>query len=266
MKVSIEALTPSQKTALVPLYQRAKESRHADSKFKDPLAEEMVARIDFDFSEVDADLAGRRATAIRTEVFDRETAAFIKRAQEGTIVNLGAGLDTRFFRVDNGRIRWFDIDLPEMIDLRRRFIPESERLSFMKGSILDFQWLDALPLSSPIFFVAEGVLVYFEETDVRALFRNIADRCDEAEIIFDACSPMLLDLKVPGIDPRLTPFRWGLSSLCELERWDARIKVLSSWHFEDLLGEDLKALATMFGMMLRPEGKIGRILIGGRRS
>ncbi len=181
MKVSIEALTPHQKTALVPLYQRAKESRQADSKFRDPLAEEMVARIDYDFGEVDADLAGRQATAIRTEVFDRETAAFVRRVPNATIVNLGAGLDTRFFRVDNGTIRWFDIDLPEMIDLRRRFISESERLCFMARSILDFEWMDVLPQSSPILFVAEGVLVYFEETDVRALFRYIVDRCDEAE-------------------------------------------------------------------------------------
>ncbi len=79
-------------------------------------------------------------------------------------------------------------------------------------------------------------------------------------------SPMLLDLRVPGIDPHLTPFRWGLSSLWELEQWDPRIRVLGSWHFEDLMGEDLKVLADMFGMMLRPDGKIGRILIGGRRT
>ena len=261
-RVPVDRLTPNQRTALVVLYQRAKESRKQDGKIKDSWAEEMVDRIDYDFSELDNDLRGQEVIAVRTQVFDRETNKFAHRRPDGTIVNLGAGLDTRFFRIDNGTIRWFDIDLPEMIDLRRQFISESKRLSFISKSVLDFGWMDRVPKDSPILFVAEGLLVYFEEHDVRSLMGRLGSSFPGTEILFDAMSPMCLRATCPGIDPALTPFRWGVSTLKELEAWDPRIRVVEEWFSEDFSQGSCKLFADMLGLMVRPDAKVGRVEFG----
>ncbi len=189
MQIPVESLTPHEKTALVVLYHRAKESRRPDGKIKDFWAEEMVDLIDYDFSKPDNDLSSQAGIAVRTQIFDRETAKFVERCPAGTIVNLGAGLDTRFFRVDNGKIRWFDVDLPEMIELRRRFLRESDRLSFISRSVFDLQWEQMIPRDSAILFVAEGVPVYFDEGAVQSLVRHLSDKFQKAELLLDARSP-----------------------------------------------------------------------------
>jgi O-methyltransferase involved in polyketide biosynthesis len=265
MRVSVESLTPHQKTALVVLYHRAKESGKPDGKIKDSLAEEMVRRIDYDFSELEDDSGGQVGIAVRTRIFDRETAKFVERHPYGTIVNLGAGLDTRFFRVDNGKIRWFDIDLPEMIDLRRKLLPESERLSFIPMSVLDFQWMHMVPQKSPVLIIAEGLFIYFDESSVRALFQHIADYFADAEVLLDAISPMTLGAEVPGIDPALTPFKWGVYTLKELETWDPRLRLEEEWHSQELMPASHDLFANMLGLMLRPEAKVGRIRITAAR-
>ncbi len=263
-RVQVDRLTPHQTTALVVLYQRAKESRKPDAKIKDLMAEGMVDRIDYDFSDLDNDLRGQAVIAARTQLFDTETTKFVDRHSDGTIVNLGAGLDTRLFRVDNGTIRWFDVDLPEMIDLRRQLLLESERLSFIPKSVLDFDWMGRVPKDSPILLIAEGLLVYFEEDDVRALFQNIADHFPKAEVLLDAGSPMHLRSTIPGIDPKLTPFKWGVSSIADLENWDSRIRFEEEWYFQDMMPAGRNVLADMLGLMLRPDAKVGRV--GFRRD
>ncbi|MFC1834742.1 class I SAM-dependent methyltransferase [Thermodesulfobacteriota bacterium] len=253
MRVSVESLTPHQKTALVVLYQRAKESRRPDGKIKDHWAEEMVDLLDYDFSELDADARGQSGIVTRARIFDRETAKFVATHPDATIVNLGAGLDTRFFRVDNGKIRWVDVDLPEMIELRRQFLRTSERLTFVSRSVLDCRWMQMVPRESPLLIIVEGLLIYFDEHDVKALFRNIADHFPKAEVLLDAGSPMSLRAQMPGIDLQLTPFKWGVSSIAELENWDSRIGFEEEWFFQDMLPEGGNILADMFGLMLRPD-------------
>jgi methyltransferase (TIGR00027 family) len=265
VKLSVESLTPHQKTALVVLYQRAKESRKPGGKIKDSWAEEMVDRIEYDFSDLDSDLRGQAGIAARTQIFEREVTKFVERCPDGTIVNLGAGLDTRYFRVDNGSLRWFDVDLPEIIDLRREFLDESERLSFISRSVLDFQWVQMIPSDSHTLFIIEGLLIYFDEDHVRALFRHIADRFPGAEVLFDSSSPMHLAAETPGIDKELTPFKWGVASIEELEKWDPRIRFEEEWFFQTMVPEGSNILADMLGVMLRPDAKVGRVRITSRR-
>lgn len=254
-------LSPHQTTALVVLYMRAKESKKPDGMIKDYFAEELVGRIDYDFAGLDEALMRQKGIAARTMIFDRETAEFVNRHPDGTIINLGAGLDTRFFRIDNGKIRWFDIDLPEMIDLRRQLMTESERLSFIAASVLEFQWMDRLPKDSAFLFVAEGLFIYFDECEVRSVILHLCSNFPGAKILLDATSSMLLKDEWPGIDQKATPFKWGVSSLKELETWDPRIRLEQEWYFRDLLGTDFSLLANLLGQMVRPDSKIGRLTI-----
>jgi O-methyltransferase involved in polyketide biosynthesis len=89
---------------------------------------------------------------------------------------LGAGLDTRFFRVDDGRVRWYELDLPQSIALRRRFLQDSPRHTMLAASALDFGWMDDIEARPHTLIIAEGLLMYFDEADVRRLLLALAER------------------------------------------------------------------------------------------
>ena len=102
--------------------------------------------------------------ALRIRQYDRDVVEFLSREPDGIVVNLGCGLNDRRRRCDNGRARWFDLDLPEVIALRRRFLAETDRMRFIAASVLDSTWLDELP-SGPghkFLFVAEGLFMYLQ--------------------------------------------------------------------------------------------------------
>ena len=114
-------------------------------------------------------------TAVRTEIFDEGVRSFLAAHPKPTVVTLGAGLDGRFWRLDDGRVRWFDLDLPEVIALRRRFYGESPRNRFLAKSILDFTWMKQ-PIvpetGGQVLILAEGLLHYFEECRSAAAVRR----------------------------------------------------------------------------------------------
>ncbi|MCD7998782.1 MAG: class I SAM-dependent methyltransferase [Clostridiales bacterium] len=89
-------------------------------------------------------------------------------------MNLGSGLDARFFRVDNGRILWFDIDLPDAMAVRQRFFKEDKRVRQIASSILEPQWTERIPKGRPLLFLIEGVLMYFTEEQVKKTFKLIS--------------------------------------------------------------------------------------------
>ncbi len=115
-----------QETLLIPLYFRAKESERDDAICHDSRAQEIVANLDYDFAKFDSWWL-QNDVAIRTEIFDEVVQDFLDRHPQGTIVNLGAGLDGRFYRLDNGLVTWCDLDMPDSIELRSRFYPTSDR-------------------------------------------------------------------------------------------------------------------------------------------
>jgi O-methyltransferase involved in polyketide biosynthesis len=129
-------LGPVQETLLIPLLGRAEETKKKRGLLRDEKAVEIVDRLEYDFGK------WRRAkslvgTSIRTRMFDRYVERFLTDHPTSTIVELGCGLNTRFERVDNGRLRWFDLDLPDVIALRRRFFEDEPRRTMLACSVLD---------------------------------------------------------------------------------------------------------------------------------
>lgn len=116
LKVRLDAV---QETLLIPLYGRAVETRRRHPLLRDPRAVQIVARVDYDFTGLSSDqsLAG---AVLRTSSYDAWARRFLAAHPAGTVVEIGTGLNTRFDRLDNGTARWFDLDLPEVIELRRR--------------------------------------------------------------------------------------------------------------------------------------------------
>ena len=153
-----------QETLFITLAARARETQRKRPVLRDPKAVEMLRSIDYDAAKYGRG-AGGSVTVLRTAIMDFWVRAFLAGHPAGTVVEIGTGLNTRFERVDNGQVHWFDLDLPDTIGLRRTFFADTDRRRTVAASVLDEDWLPVVAQSrGPYFFVAEGVLVYLPET------------------------------------------------------------------------------------------------------
>jgi O-methyltransferase involved in polyketide biosynthesis len=227
-----------QETLLIPLYFRALESARPDAIVRDPKAVEVVAELDYDFSRFDGAGAVYLDIIIRTEVLDEQVRRFIDRYPRSTIINLGAGLCGRFPRVDNGEILWFDLDMPDAMELRRRFYPEGPRNFLIPGSMFDSTWMDSVPLDDaarPVLIVAEGLFCYFEEAEIRELLAMIAARRPGTELLFQSISPRYVNKhhRVAAVNQTKAALKWGIRSARELAQWNEDYEFLGEWSFID---------------------------------
>ena len=225
------------RTSLVTLFCRALETQRPDGMIRDEKALQLVRALDVDFSRLKPAAEDQITTVMRAVRFDRYAENFLHACPDGTVVEIGCGLDTRFSRVDNGRVHWFDVDLPEVIEIRRRFFSESTRYRFFAGSILDGEWIPAVRQQpGPCLFLAEGVLPYLEARDVEGLVGLLSREFPGSELVFDALSPLMIIVHNPqlaamDVSARL---RWGLSDPRKLVRWGCGVELLDAWHyFED---------------------------------
>jgi O-methyltransferase involved in polyketide biosynthesis len=225
-----------QETMLVPLYARAVETRRKRPILEDPKAVEMVESIEWDFQRF-----GQRTRtagcALRSAVFDEGVKAFLGMHPEGTVVEIGSGLNTRFERVDNGAVHWFDLDLPDVVEVRRRFFADSDRRKTLAGSILDAEWIAPVRQSpGPYRFVAETVFVYMPEAEVKAALAQIANAFPKATIAFDTVTRRAVDkankdhesLKLDG------RFVWACADPKEIEGWQIGWRLVESLRLTDV--------------------------------
>ncbi|MEU0506740.1 class I SAM-dependent methyltransferase [Nocardia sp. NPDC005998] len=174
-----------QETLFIPLAARARETRKKHPVLRDPKAVELVESIDFPREKYERSW-GSVIMVLRTAVFDTWIRSFLQQHPHGTVVEIGTGLNTRFDRVDNGTVHWFDLDLPDTIALRRHFFTDTERRSTLAASVLDEDWMDQVADSpGPYFFVAEGVLVYLPEDEVHRTLTRLAHRFPDSSIALD---------------------------------------------------------------------------------
>ena len=230
-------------TLLITLYLRAMESQRPDALIKDEKAVKLVKQMSddglYDFSRIKLlhlNEANKLVIILRNRQFDRVTLDFLKRYPAAFVVHIGCGLDTRFERVDNGQVEWYDLDLPDVIKLRRKlFGDEGARHHPLGCSVLDDAWLDAVSAhhQRPFLFVAEGVSMHLEEAQNKSLVRTLYEHFPGAELVFDAYSP--LHNWVSNIQSARFGFRthWGIWSGKEIERWGDGIHLLDEWGYLD---------------------------------
>jgi O-methyltransferase involved in polyketide biosynthesis len=183
-------------TLLWNLGRRAAAAR-ASALLEDPLAVQVFDRLEYDFGDV---CQGARWHAVRVATFDAAVRRFLTRHPDGTVVALGEGLETQFWRVDNGRVRWLSVDLPAVLDLRQQVLPHDSRLAGYAGSALDLGWLDQLEPTEPVLVSAQGLFPYFRRNEVYELIAAIADRLPKSSLVFDVVPEKMLELvrRLPG--------------------------------------------------------------------
>jgi O-methyltransferase involved in polyketide biosynthesis len=156
---------------------------------KDPVAIEVVDRLDYDFAGF---APGAKLHAVRVATFDQAVRHFLGQHPAGTVVALGEGLETQFWRVDNGQVRWLTVDLPETMELRQRVLPDGPRQSSHSGSALDLDWLDRLNPADPILVTAQGLFPYLQRDQVHGLIAEIAERLPGSLVVFDVVPEAML--------------------------------------------------------------------------
>jgi len=234
-------------TLLIPLYNRAMESQRPDALIKDEKAVALAtqgladgtARLDFSrIEQIPMNELLNTMRAMLTRAMDCYARDFLSRHPQALVVHIGCGLDSRFERVNNGQVEWYDLDLPEVIALRRQYLGgERERYHLLAGSVLEAAWLEAVKAHSsrPCLFLAETVFVYFTGAQVKSLVLSLCEHFPGAELVFDGWKPF--EIRLGNSYLSNSPFaglmRWGLWSGKELESWRAGIRLLDEWGFFD---------------------------------
>ena len=260
-----------QKTLFLPLWGRAVETRKRSPLLVDETAVKIIDQVDYDFSQItqNMDDLSQIAWIKRSLICDQVIKKFLVSFPEGTIVNMGCGLDTTFDRIDNGKLKWYDLDLPDVIELRRKFIKENERRKFIASSFLEKGWLENIEVKGNVLFIAAGVFYYFKEHQIKDFIIRLADQYPGSEMFFDVCSPVgmrIANKKVvesSGLDEK-SHLTWGLENKKDILTWDSRIKIIGTYYYFRTLRIGLRnilmgMLSDFLGIQYMLQLKLGSI-------
>ena len=223
-----------QETLLLPLWGRAYETKKNNPRLIDNKAVEIIKKLDYDFSAIaETQAMSQHGWVARSLHTDKMARDFIEKHPYASIVNIGCGMDTTFSRIDNGNITFYELDLPDVIELRKQFFEESERHKTIALSFLDTKWFEQISVKDGLLLLAGGVFYYFEEEQISNFFIAVADYFGTCDFYFDSLSPMGIKiakkkvLKSGGMGS-VSTVGWGLKSVQYIEKWDKRLKVISA--------------------------------------
>jgi O-methyltransferase involved in polyketide biosynthesis len=183
MGIAITELTPVERTAFVTEYARALDSRWPRPILGDTLADEIVAKIDYDFHALGVPSSVVCQTALRAKMLDDRVRRFISQHPDAVVVDLGGGLDTGMLRVaPPATVDWYNVDLPNVIALRDEVLPANDQAHSVAASLADDGWTDQIPSERPTMLVADGLLAFLPESVIINLFRGIPEHFRSGEL------------------------------------------------------------------------------------
>jgi methyltransferase (TIGR00027 family) len=153
------------------------------------------------------------ATVIRSRLIDDAAANFINTCDEPMVVELGAGLSTRYYRLGEPDCTWIEQDLPEVMRVRRKIDQDSEQHWFLGIDITtDENWVSLLPEADPsqTLFIAEASLMFMEEEQVEMMFNTLSEHFSGATFVFDVVNPGYVASQGEGLDSIGAPMHWAV--------------------------------------------------------
>ena len=233
-------------TMLQTIYARAKESS-GRGVIHDTKAEEIIGKLDYDFTLADKDAAMCSGVIARTIVLDQMTKAWLASHPGAMVVNIACGLDTRCYRM-TGYEHWYNLDLPEAMTVRERLLPEGGTISQIAMSAMD-DWGDEIKeQNTPVLIIIEGLTMYLSEADVQRIFVVISRRFEEATVFVETMNPMIVKrFKEKSIDASNAKFTWGVKN------GEALAALLPDFRFveEYSLTEGMAAFAPIYKLLDR---------------
>ncbi len=184
--IDVSGLSPLEQTALLTQYARALDSRWSRPILGDTLADEIVARIDFDFAGLGVTDSVVCQSALRAKMLDDRVRSFIAAHPDAVVVDLGAGLDTGVFRVSPpASVDWYSVDLPGVIALRDQVMPPADHAHSVAASVADDSWPDTIPADRPAVVIADGLFAFLSESVIVGIFRRVSDYFGSGELAFN---------------------------------------------------------------------------------
>ena len=199
------------RTMLMTTRARVEEHQRPDGIFRDPTVAEWWRSISWD-SDLDSfysPLAGL-SWAVRAHLIDQITQRHLAAHPDAVVIELGAGLSTRYHRIGKGCRAWIDLDLPEVTRLRQQLDTETDNHRFLSCSVMDFSWMDELPTREPesLLIIAEGLLMYFEVHQVRALVNQLKQQFPGATLAFDIVGGTTKSKGAALLEQLGAPLKW----------------------------------------------------------
>ncbi|MFK0296456.1 class I SAM-dependent methyltransferase [Streptomyces sp. NPDC090442] len=187
------ALTGVAETMLATLYGKALQSRGPSPLLPDEQAERAVERIDYDFAKLKIDTKTALATALRALYLDRWAGQALNERPNAVVLHLGCGLDSRYHRIAPGpEVSWYDVDYPEVIEIRRRLFSDEPGYHQVAASVVDPAWLAAVPADRPGVIVAEGLVQYLTRDQISVLLTRLAAHFPSGVVMFDAWNSLAM--------------------------------------------------------------------------
>ena len=222
-----------QETALIPLAIRANETKRKNARIHDVKAVEIIDTLGIDTKNLDKFISHEGVVA-RTILFDEVVKKLLKKYPDAVCVNIGCGLDDRFSRVDNGRIQWYNIDLPDSIEVRRKIFKEAEREHMLAGDILVADWTGQIPQAAVTIVIAEGLLMYFSKEQARTILNNITDSFDRGFLLAELMHPKMMKEKMHDtVKHTNAKFGWGTRTGKELSELNPKLELIKESSFWD---------------------------------
>lgn len=238
-------------TLLITLYIRAKDAASSHPVINDKKAAEMVRKIDYDFKKFDSGFISYYGVLARAKIMDEQAAAFIKKHPDCVVVSVGCGLDTRFSRVDNGTILWYNLDFPEVITQRERFFAPNEREKNIPKSALDPTWPEDVKTNGKkLLIISEGMMMYLKEGEVKEFLQILTNGFDRLEAQFDLLYKGMVNKG--GIHDTVKKtkarFNWGVKDGSEIIKLCPALKQTGLINFTD----EMKHIIPGFSKLLIP--------------
>ncbi len=244
-----------QETLLLPLVSRAKETQYKNPLLNDTKAVELFEQLDVDKKKLLRNITeiGVHGLAYRAYKMDEAIKAFLQQHPNGKILDIGAGLDTTYYRCDNGKAFWYDLDLPDSIALRKQLLPApNERVTYIAKSMLDYSWIDDIgDISNGLFITIPGVLPYFKEEDVQSFLTTIAPKLKGAEIMFDVISnfgKFFVDMRIKSAGMKEAHLEWAILNPKTVTDWSEHIELVRAVKFFEGIPKSNQRLSTKIAM------------------
>ena len=231
-------------TMLQTLYARAKETGKPDGKIRDEIAVEIVGQLNYDFSKADQDKTMASGVIARTIVLDQMVGQYLQSHPNTIVVNIACGLDTRCYRMKGKYLRWYNVDLPETMKIRSRFLTENGPVYQIAKSAMDASYSkDIVYEGENVLVIIEGLTMYLSEKDIRQMFSVIRTSFRKATVMVEIMSPFMVNhVKEKSIEGSHAKFTWGVKNGKELQK----LLTEFSYREEVSLMEGMKVLMPVY--------------------
>lgn len=244
-------------TALLELYLRKLDNASRHPILGDPTAGPAVDRIDFDFGQFATMDVARFAVGVRSRLMDQWIRDFVADRPDAIVLDLGSGLDSRALRIGlDSPQHWYDIDFPDVIALAGTLYPPDSGRTLIGASVTEPDWLSYLPTDRPAMLVADGLLNFLSEDEVRTTLAQLIDHLPGGELVFNITSSVVERQRARHPVKLFQKFgiveKWFLDSPEALTVVEPRLRHVSTRSLMD------KALLTRAPMYYRAMGALVR--------